>query len=104
MKADIRPFDLIKLCKKNKKNKNQSEVFKPAFVFVQFLPNLSNNCECRDYYVYVSEVLLQKVNSYHALFILPLEQSAAVTAAPSDNRDKNTLQNSSGWAALWPFL
>lgn len=60
--------------------------------------------ECQDYYVYVSEVLLQKVNSYHALFILPLEQSAAVTAALSDNRDKKTLQNSSGWEALWPFL
>lgn len=31
--------------------------------------------------VYVSKVPLQKVNIYHALFILPLEQSAIVTTA-----------------------
>lgn len=55
-------------------------------------PNLSYSSECRDNctIVYVSKVLLQKVNIYHALFILLLEQSTTVTVALTE---KKTLHN-----------
>lgn len=56
-------------------------MFKRQWVFSCLSPETAARAMIRGTIVYVSKVPLQKVNIYHALFILPLEQSATVTTA-----------------------